>query len=222
MTHDLLASILVDRHFNWQGFHEAFCRCRHCGRSTIFVLSESDTMVRSRLENTPLEAIPFAVNEMVNVEGHITLKDAAGRHAPEHLPLEIRAAFEEGAACLAIDRPNAAAAMFRLCLDLATTPLLPEGPDAPSPNVRRVLGKRLAWLFDQGRLPGVLKDLSTCIREDGNDAAHAGTLSVEDAEDIADFLSALLERLYTAPEKLRLATDRRAARRSSQAGDSSE
>jgi hypothetical protein len=218
MTHELLASIRVGERFDWQGVHEAFCKCRHCGRSTIYVLSELEVSAKAILRKTDLRSLPISVNNMMEVEGHISLKDAAARSAPDYVPLPIRAAFEEGAACLAIRRPNAAASMFRLCLDLATTPLLPAEPDTPPATVRRSLGRRLNWLFDQDRLPHTLKDLSTCIREDGNDAAHGGTLTVEDAEDIADFLSALLQRLYTEPERIRLATERRSTRRGPQAG----
>jgi hypothetical protein len=51
------------------------------------------------------------------------------------------------------------------------------------------------------------------VREDGNDGAHDGTLGKEDAEDLLDFTTALLERIYTEPERLRLAQERREKRR---------
>ena len=71
----------------------------------------------------------------------------------------------------------------------------------------------MPWLFEHGHLPADLRDLSTCIREDGNDGAHAGTLTKEDAEDLLDFTRELLERLHTEPAKLRLVEERRKARR---------
>jgi hypothetical protein len=49
---------------------------------------------------------------------------------------------------------------------------------------------------------------------DGNDGAHVGSLKKTDAEELLDFTVALLERMYTEPEKLRLAKDRRDSRRS--------
>jgi hypothetical protein len=58
-----------------------------------------------------------------------------------------------------------------------------------------------------------LVGLSDCIREDGNDAAHRGALGKPDAEDIQDFTVALLERMYTEPERLKLAEKRRQERR---------
>jgi hypothetical protein len=58
-----------------------------------------------------------------------------------------------------------------------------------------------------------LRELASCVREDGNDGAHAGTLSKEDAEDLLDFTCALLERLITEPKRLELAEARRNERR---------
>jgi hypothetical protein len=104
--------------------------------------------------------------------------------------------------------------MFRMCVDLATRSMLPSGEEAGlNAKTRRDLGLRLPWLFERGYLPADLRELSTCIREDGNDGAHAGTLMREDAEDLLDFTRALLERVYTEPERLRLAEERRVARR---------
>ncbi len=116
--------------------------------------------------------------------------------------------------CLAVSCYNAAGTMFRLCVDLATRSLLPEGEIAGlNPKVRRDLGLRLPWLFANNTLPTALHDLSTCIKDDGSDGAHAGTLGKDDAEDLLDFTMALLERLYTEPEVLKLAKERREARR---------
>ena len=36
-------------------------------------------------------------------------------------------------------------------------------------------------------LPHALEDISTCVREDGNDGAHQGTLTAEEAEEFIGF-----------------------------------
>ena len=132
------------------------------------------------------------------------------------MPANVEAAFKEGAACLSIQCYNAAGTMFRLCLDLATNPLLPDpqaaGPQ-PNPRQRRDLGLRIPWLLDNGHLPAALRELSHAVREDGNNGAHAGTLTKADAEDLLDFSVRLLERLYTEQKELQLAAERRAQRR---------
>jgi Domain of unknown function (DUF4145) len=151
------------------------------------------------------------------VHRFVSLRDNTSKKAPEYVPEQIADAFDEGAACLEIECYNAAACMFRLCVDLATKPLLPPSVDQsnPLPNEkqRRDLGLRLHWLFDKGLLAEDLRELAKCIREDANDGAHVGNLEKPDAEDLLDFTEALLERLYTRPEKLKLAQTWRDARR---------
>lgn len=214
MTFDLISEIRMPSHNSWQRRYEAFCICRACNRSTVFVLLQIDYEASDLLEKSRLAELDCAVNQFVNVTAHISLKDAGGELPPDHLPANIEAGFREGAACLAIGCPNAAGTMFRLCVDLATRSMLPGGKEKGLNNtVRRNLGLRLPWLFDNGVLPESLRDLSACIKDDGNDGAHEGTLSAEDAADILDFTYVLLERIYTEPKRIELANERRAARR---------
>ena len=218
ITFDLQSAIQTRECYGWQFWYEAFCICRQCRRSTIFVLSENVDANCEYVHDTGLAKINSAVNCYVTIEGTITLKDAATVETPLHLPERIDAVFREGATCLAVDCNNAAGTMFRLCIDLVTRTLLPEEEtEGPNHTVRRTLGLRLPWLFDNGHLPEDLRQLSTCVKEDGNDGAHAGNLTTKDAEDLLDFTTVLLERLYTVPKRLRLAEERRRQRRNSDA-----
>lgn len=214
MTFDLVSETVVRVKYNWQQWHEAFCVCRHCGRSTVFVLADAGIEQGKIVREKGLPKLTGSVNGLVRIETFVSLKDKAGVAPPEHLPKEIQDIFAEGATCIAVGSFNAAATMFRLCVDLATKSLLPEADrDGLNSKVRRNLGLRLSWLFDHDLLPEALRELSSCIKDDGNDGAHAGTLKHEDAEDLLDFTATLLERLYTEPERLRLAKERREKRR---------
>jgi hypothetical protein len=159
------------------------------------------------------------LNVFFEVTKYVNLVDNVQISAPEHTPPEIAKIFAEAATCVRVQCWNAVGAMLRLCIDLATKGLLPSG-DTPGLNsyTRGKLAPRITWLIDNGRLPSELRDLSTCIREDGNDAAHDGTLRKEDAEDLMDFTVALFERLFTEPERLRLAKERREKRRAAADG----
>jgi hypothetical protein len=130
------------------------------------------------------------------------------------VPDQVATAFHEGAVSVAVGNWNAAGTMFRLAIDLTTRSMLPP-EDVPSLNkkVRRDLGLRLPWLFDNGLLPSDLRELSTCIHQDGNDGAHSATLTEEDAQDLLEFATALLQRLFTEPKRLELAKERRDQRR---------
>jgi hypothetical protein len=213
MTFDLVTQIQTGVKYDWQIWFEAFCICRNCRRPTIFGLSQKEISDRAIIQKG-LSNFSGGVNQLVTIEGYVNIKDVATTPPPEYIPGNIEAIFKEGATCLAVGCYNAAGTMFRLCVDLATRSMLPE-EDAEGLNakVRRDLGLRLPWLFARGLLPEGLKELSSCIKEDGNDGAHAGTLGKPDAEDLLDFTMALLERMYTEPERLRLAKERRDSRR---------
>jgi Domain of unknown function (DUF4145) len=157
------------------------------------------------------------LNEHFEIDRYISLRDHAQHQPPEFLERGLSNAFKEGAACFSIAYYNAAATMFRLCVDLVTRPLLPDPSDTtvkqPNEKTRRDLGLRLRWMFDNKLIDPALRELAKCIREDANDGAHAGNLSKEDAEDLLDFTTTLLERLVTEPKRLERAEARRKKRR---------
>ncbi len=214
ITFDLIGSIMTVEKHGWQLWYEAFGICRQCDRSTVFVLSESVHGNYDYVHKKGLLNIEGAVNKYVDIEGVISLKDRITEKPPEFVPENIESIFKEGATCLAVNCYNAAGTMFRLCIDLVTKDMLPEEDvDGLIQRIRRNLGLRLPWLFDNNYLPEALREISSCVREDGNDGAHAGTLNKSDAEDLLDFSRILLERIYTEPERLRLAQERRRQRR---------
>lgn len=214
-TFDVGAMLPTKVEHRWQHWYEAFCVCRNCNRSTIFVLAE-DTGHDIHMfdDKSPMKVIA-SLNNFFRVEGFISYKDTGAVAPPDHVPDPIAKVFNEGAVSLAVQCWNAAGCMFRSCLDLATRPLLPhEETSGLNGRTRRDLGLRLPWLFDNGLLPADLRPLSDCVREDGNDGAHQGTLTKEDAADLLDFTTALLERICTEPARLAEAKKRRDARRS--------
>lgn len=223
ITFDVKAQVYCFTQHGWQHWYEIFCLCRGCRRPTIFVVHLSvDGHQRGMEEEIcrPANGLVLhrgGLNQHFDIDHYISQRDEAPQKSPEHLPEEIKKAFDEGAACLSIGCNNACATMFRLCVDLATRPLLPDPGDAtkPQPNskTRRDLGLRLAWLFDNAILPSTLRELAKCIREDANDGAHVGNLSKADAEDLLDFTMVILDRLITEPKRLELAEARRTARR---------
>jgi hypothetical protein len=214
ITFDVTALVRVDFRYGWQHIFEAFGVCRNCSRSTIFVIEETTGHDIQLFKNDSPLKVKDSLNNYFSVRGFINLKDMATAKPPEHVPEPVANVFKEAATCLTVGCWNAAGSMFRACVDLATRPLLPEEETAGlNHRTRRDLGLRLPWLFDNGRLPNDVREISACIREDGNDGAHQGTLTKEDAEDLLDFTVALLERLFTEPRRLEIAQERRKERR---------
>lgn len=213
MSFDVEAAHFIGIEHRWQRWYEAFSKCRNCERSTIFVIAQDSTDSERLLRDNALTSVG-ALNKHFRIEGFISLRHSRSAKCPEFVEGKIKIAFDEGASSVAVGNWNAAGAMFRSSVDLATVPLLPTEPtDGLNEKTRRDLGLRLQWLFDNGRIPGELRDLSKCIHQDGNDAAHRVSLTKDDAADLLDFATALLERLITEPKRIEAAEARRAARR---------
>jgi hypothetical protein len=157
--------------YRWKHWYEAFCICRRCKGSSIQLvgLLESDTQYRHDV--SAIYSYKGMLNDIVEVKRPITLRDSFIHKSPEHLPDDVQAIYEEAVSCLTIECYNAASTMFRLCIDLATRPMLPEANDStvenhPSSKERRELGLRLKWMFAHGLLPTALETLSDADRID--------------------------------------------------------
>lgn len=134
---------------------------------------------------------------------------------PEHLPKDINDIFLEAIKCNSLNCYNAAAAMFRLCLDKTTKDLLNKNKNLnPTVDNSKTIHKRLIWIFQNKLLHSNLEELSKCIKDDGNDAAHDGNIGKVEANDLFDFTYEFLEQVYTQPERVRIAKERREQRRS--------
>ena len=217
MTFDVLSDVHTATFSDWQHWHEITCKCRHCKHPSLLLVPLDAIKLKGLFgKDGSVSSQDGDVGKMFKLRRVITVADLAQKDAPKHLPSNIAEAFSEGTKCLAIGCFNAAAAMFRLCLDLATKSMLPDPDitDGPTKRERYSLGHRLEWLFKHQHLPSDLEDLSTAVKEDGNAGAHDGKLEVTDADDLYDFTFALLERLYTQPARLAEAKARRESRRS--------
>jgi hypothetical protein len=219
ITLDCVAETALGIEYGWQRRFEVFSVCRHCHLSTVFIVRQAQNNQmfgeQLRLHGLIAAAGVGSINNSMSVHGYVSAKDRNAVAPPEHLPDGVKEAFAEGAKCLAVGCHNAAGTMFRLAVDLATRPMLPAPGDQSVPyKTRRDLGLRLPWLFANNKLPKELEDLSHAVREEGNDGAHQGTLTADDAQDLLDFAFSLFERMFTEPERLRQRQIRRDARQS--------
>jgi len=201
---------------DWQDSYEAFSVCRRCLRATTFLIWLTSYPVRDSFISGENWKKDISINQYFSIEGFVSQKDIQSILPPDHLPEEVKGVFQEAVTCYTLGCYNASSTMLRLALDLATRPFLPDDNSTIGikRRERRDLGPRLGWLFDNNILPSSLRELASCVREDGNDAAHSGTITKADAEDLVDFSIALLERMYTEPARVRLAELRRVERRS--------
>ncbi len=215
-TFDCYADIRLSEEGGWLGTYEVFGICRACHQSSIYVVRHKSYETARIIpvagpRRNSLAEYKGSLNDALATIRVVSVQDQNVVSPPEYLPEIIDKVMREANTCLSMQCANAAATMYRLALDLCTKPLVADGE--ANPAIRRSLGLRLRWLLDNDRIPRDLERLAQCIQQDGNDGAHDGTLTREDAEDIKDFTDALLARLYTEPRRLELAEERRAARR---------
>ena len=221
ITFDLLSFINIGEITvstrNIKRLFECSCVCRHCGRTTIFEVIDKHVNQHSdfkQYEN---------IDRVVEVREYINITHMKSVPPPDHLPEPILTAFKEAAKTHAIFCWNASGCMFRSCIDLASKDfVIQKTKRSNATELTLSLKQRLDWLFKNDFLDPGLEDLATCIREDGNDAAHDVTLTEIDSQDLLEFTERLLTTVYTEPKKLAIAKDRRRDRRQSIRNDSNE
>lgn len=194
---------------------EAMSWCRHCFQSTLFLIRQTNFSNNlNGLKGHPINNAFSVVNAVLIIP--------TSEPCPEFVPEDIKGLFDEGTKCMAVQCYDASGTMFRKVLDAATRKLLPHQPeneDKSNPDyiawkVRKDLKLRLDWLFEHGKLADGLRDLATCVREDGNDAAHdLSGIGKDEAADLRDFTVMILETLYTIPGQIVENKRRREARR---------
>lgn len=153
ITFDVCAQVFRFQESQWKNWYEVFSVCRSCHTQTIFMISLRDySHAQLSKPNASLVEYKNSLNEYFEIDRYISLRDHAQHQPPEFLDDNLSDAFKEGAACFSIACYNAAATMFRLCVDLVTRPLLPDPSDTTvnqsNEKTRRDLGLRLPWMFD--------------------------------------------------------------------------
>src|SRR4030043_264937 len=88
ITFDVAAANIVRVEYNWQKWYEAFCRCRHCGLATVFVLSESADSNYQYVHEVGILKVEGALNSYVDIKWHDSIKDEAAVVPPEYIPKE--------------------------------------------------------------------------------------------------------------------------------------
>lgn len=191
-------------------------RCRTCKHALLHFVTR-----HSLVDPTGLMKIDRSLDDLIEVHGVIFPFSGATHLDNSTLPPDVLTSLREAMTCRAMSCHNAAGAMYRLVLDLATQGMLPIDksdptlPEEPLPNhrVRRNVADRIPWLIDHNKLPTDIAELADVVRHGGNDAAHHGLLEQADVDDLHDFTVELLRRVYENPSRLAGARDRMEARR---------
>ena len=215
-THNVCGSNPIDNIVPSYFLVEVYLVCRNCHKGHIRHLVVDKKKCSADLyleENGLIDEFDDLGIVIAREGGVVTFAPVHGRLTPEHLPTEIEELLLEAHTSLSSGCPNAAGACYRLVLDKVAKAEVERLASSESGNLKTI-HKRVEWLAEKQHFPHTLKQLADCIRLDGNDAAHEGTLTNIDAEELADFTTEFLIRVYTDPKRLELAEQRRQERRS--------
>lgn len=205
--------------------------CPRCGRLSSFTLKQSVAMsehltvpagpgspaVKRWMEQVAVLVCQGCEEAVVVVE----VRDAWGSPQPvmwwpmpgagrldESIPEQVAKAYGEGVRCLAVQVPNAAAAMLRSCLAQVVQD---RGSDAA--KGKRTLNDAIKQMVKDGALLPLLGEWAGHVREMGNAGAHPevfGAVTQEEADELQRLVASLLEFLYVTPARVQRARAARA------------
>lgn len=117
--------------------------------------------------------------------------------APPHTPDPVKRRFLEGEKSYQQESWNAAVAMYRSALDIATKAM----PEVPA---GMTFYNRLVWLHDNHRITPDMKIWADHVRVEGNDALHdPEDFTKEDATPLRLFTETFLRYVFELPGEVR-------------------
>lgn len=181
----------------WQYDYEIAVSCPDCRQMSIW-----------RLEGS----VERALN---NSGGNVEKADTA-RLAPspvriattaitisEHVPERIAALFREANECRQMTWYEAAGAMYRKTLDVATKHIYFHDPQLEGKTPAQALRVRIKSLGEMKILEEDIVELADVAALDGNDATHdVDPYTADEAEALEDLTQDLLDRLFVRPARL--------------------
>lgn len=113
--------------------------------------------------------------------------------SPQHVPFAVAKRFLEGESAFERRSWNAAVAMYRSALDIATKAM----PDVPP---GQTFYKRLGWLHENHRITPDMKDWADHVRVEGNEALHdEEDYGEADAKTLRLFTEMFLKYVFEMP-----------------------
>ncbi|MEX0957334.1 MAG: DUF4145 domain-containing protein [Rhizobiaceae bacterium] len=172
---------------------EVFVVCQSCMRGSIY---------RGQPQNNPVEH-PGVLDTGRHYDREPVLIHVAAPKLPDTVPTRIADLFHEAAVCRRSNHYEAAGAIFRKTIDVATKHLFATDPRLIDRKAAEALRSRIKALGEMKILDEDIVELADVAALDGNDAVHdADPYTAEEAEALEDLTSDLLDRLFIRPAKL--------------------
>ena len=172
------------------------CFCRNCCR-----LAEAVAVFRAHQRDdlgAVVRGLQQGQSDLTKFAGRFTISPPRPTvHAPEHISPEVKRAFLQGEHNRQQRHYDAAGAMFRKALDVATKQKMPES--------KEMLAKRLRAMKEAGMLTADIADWAEHIKTLGNEATHdADEPTQQDIDDLANLTRMTLIYLFEMPERIKI------------------
>lgn len=172
---------------------EVFFGCQVCDRGSIY---------RGQPQVNPLEA-QARLDRGRHFDAEPVMVEVSPPAISKEIPARIRDLFVEAALCRRTRRYEAAGAIFRKTIDVASKHLYATDARLTGRNPADALRSRLKALGDLKILDEEIVELADVAALDGNDAVHdVDPYTAAEAEALEDLTSDLLDRLFVRPAKL--------------------
>jgi hypothetical protein len=200
-------------------------KCPRCGRVASFDRVRNDQLNTARVGNTsgPTEyAVVLRCQGCQDSIVVVEVKDAPGHGTPTHgvmwwpqdhlgdlervagVPLDIITSYSEGVRCLAVEAPNAAAAMFR---NTIAQIVHSRGSDAA--KKKHTLEQAIDQIEEDKTMWEGFGGWAHHVRITGNAGAHGekfDPVTMEQATDLKDFVREIINFAYEQPARRQRAT----------------
>jgi len=170
--------------------------CQGCDRLSIY---------RAEASNAPMGYGSGRAGDegAVRVARDALRNDVIEPKVSEHIPKRISDLFIEAAACRQLGRHEAAGAIFRKTVDVASKHVYANDARLTERKPADALRSRLKALGDMKILDEDIVELADVAALDGNDAVHdIDPYTAAEAEALEELTADLLDRLFVRPAKL--------------------
>ena len=177
---------------------ELLARCSACGKSSVYELDNHNSTPPSQYGDVNLDSFPGGVL----LPESVRIATVAIEVSP-HVPERIAGLFREANECRQMTWYEAAGAMYRKTIDVATKHLYSHDERLAEREPANALRSRIKALGELKILEADIVELADVAALDGNDATHdVDPYTADEAEALEDLTIDLLDRLFVRPARL--------------------
>ena len=177
---------------------ELAAACQSCAKLSVYVYRHREGLDPAGFKAGDLDRL-----EKAGVSREAVRNVAIEPVVSEHVPPRVRDLYVEAAVCRAIQRFEAAGAMYRKTLDVATKVIYSSDSRLTGKKPADALRPRIRALGEMKILDTEVVELADVAALDGNDAAHdVDPYTADEALALEDLTADLLDRLFVRPAKL--------------------